>query len=410
MDVLNIEESLIKSVDYSNVNQCSIIQVTLKKIPSLCPHCKLSSIKTNGTQTVRIKHPFLMDRSCTVYLKKYRYICHSCNTTFMSSQFLANQNKSISRFTELQVMELTKDEHLTFSIIAKKLDISVTSAIKIFQNNVSIPMRKLPRILCIDEIYLGKGSKRKYAVVLLDFETNKVIDFINGRRKEDCLRALSQYSRDDRYQVEYLSTDMYQGFIQTAKTMFPKARICIDSFHVISLILKEFDRILKEIMNSFDRDSKEYYLLKNQRFLLLKNESNIKWQQSHYNKKLKYYVSNYRLKELLFNIDSRIKKAYDLKEDYIAFNRIQNVSPNTFDKLINDYKNSGLPPFKSVSRTLEKHYHYILNSFTRINGRRISNGPIESRNSTIKLLIRNASGYRNFDHLRNRVIYVSNNK
>ena len=258
------------------MNQRSIIQVSLKKVPSLCPHCNASSIKTNGTQTIRISHPFLADRGCTVYLRKYRYICHPCGVTFMTSQFLASHRKSISRFTELQVMELAKDEHLTFSIIANKLDISVTSAITIFQNNVSIPKKKLPRALCIDEIYLGKGSKRKYAVVLLDFETNQVIDFIYGRRKEDCLRALNQYTREERYQVEYLSTDMYQGFIQTSKTMFPKAKICIDSFHIISLILKEFDKLLKEIMNSFDRDSKEYYLLKNQRFLLMKNDSNVK--------------------------------------------------------------------------------------------------------------------------------------
>ena len=51
-----------------------------------------------------------------------------------------------------------------------------------------------------------------------------------------------------------------------------------------------------------------------------------------------------------------------------------------------------------------------MNSFTRVEGRRISNGPIESRNNTIKLIIRNAAGYRNFENLKSRVIYVLNNK
>ncbi|QIK58300.1 transposase [Erysipelothrix sp. HDW6A] len=40
----------------------------------------------------------------------------------------------------------------------------------------------------------------------------------------------------------------------------------------------------------------------------------------------------------------------------------------------------------------------------------MSNGPIESRNKTIKLLIYNAAGYRNFDHLRRRIIYCINQK
>lgn len=375
-----------------------------------CPHCDTSSIKTNGTQTICIKHPLLVDRSCTVYLKKYRYVCVPCGKTFMTSDYLSSHRKSISRLTELEVMKSAKNEHLTFSHIASQLDISVTTAINIFHSHVQTPKKQLPKTLCIDEIYLGRGSKRKYAVVLMDFETNQIIDFIYGRKKEDCLRALGKYSRDERCQVEYLSTDMYQGFIQTAITMFPKAKICVDSFHVISAILKEYDKMIKGIMNEFDRNSNEYYLLKSHRYLLLKNDSNVKWFESKYNHKLRYHVTNHRLRELMFELDIRIKKAYDLKERYISFNRSKHANPKAFNQIITDYKNSGIGEFKRASRTLEKHYDYILNSFTRVNGRRVSNGPIESRNSTIKLLIRNASGYRNFENLRNRVIYVANNK
>ena len=52
----------------------------------------------------------------------------------------------------------------------------------------------------------------------------------------------------------------------------------------------------------------------------------------------------------------------------------------------------------------------IINSFTWIEGRRISNGLMESRNNIIKLLIRNAAGYRNFEHLRLRIMYCINQK
>lgn len=79
---------------------------------------------------------------------------------------------------------------------------------------------------------------------------------------------------------------MYQGFIQLSKTTFPTAKICVDSFHVISLILNEFDRFFRTIMNQFGRDTNEYYLLKIQRHLLMRNESSIEWYQTHYDRKL----------------------------------------------------------------------------------------------------------------------------
>lgn len=44
-------------------------------------------------------------------------------------------------------------------------------------------------------------------------------------------------------------------------------------------------------------------------------------------------------------------------------------------------------------------------SFIWFGNRRIANGPIESRNNIIKLIIHNAAGYNNFDHLRLLLLY-----
>lgn len=72
--------------------------------------------------------------------------------------------------------------------------------------------------------------------------------------------------------------------------IFPKAKICIDSFHVISLIISKFEEYIRAMMRRFERDSKEYYLLKEKRFILLKNEDNIEWNKTSYSKKLKYHI------------------------------------------------------------------------------------------------------------------------
>ena len=158
--------------------------------------------------------------------------------------------------------------------------------------------------------------------------------------------------------------------------------------------------------------SLEYYLLKKKRYLLLKNSSSVDWHEHEYNHKLGYYVYLLRYRELLFNIDPLIKELYLLKEDYIQFNRLKDTRRihDEFELLISRFLFFPDKDISKVGRTLIKWKQEIINSFSWFHGRRISNGPIESRNNIIKLLIRNAAGYRNFEHLRRRIIYCINYK
>ena len=70
--------------------------------------------------------------------------------------------------------------------------------------------------------------------------------------------------------------------------------------------------------------------------------------------------------------------------------------------------------FKDIADTLDYHFESIINSFivmerycesgTHLS--RLSNGPMESLNRIAKDLKRNARGFRNFEHLRNRFLFA----
>ena len=75
-----------------------------------------------------------------------------------------------------------------------------------------------------------------------------------------------------------------------------------------------------KIMNQFEKDSIEYYLLKNKRDLLLKNAYRVDWSYRSHNRKLGYSVSNFKLRELLLEINPLLKELYEIKEDYIQLN------------------------------------------------------------------------------------------
>lgn len=46
---------------------------------------------------------------------------------------------------------------MTFSMVAESCDVSVTTAMRVFDEYVGIPYKLFPSTLCIDEVYIPKS-------------------------------------------------------------------------------------------------------------------------------------------------------------------------------------------------------------------------------------------------------------
>lgn len=77
------------------------------------------------------------------------------------------------------------------------------------------------------------------------------------------------------------------------------------------------------------------------------------------------------------------------------------------ETVIAEYKLSDIKYMRNVAMTLENWKEEIINSFHIYDGRKLSNGPIKGRNRIVKIILRLANGYTNFNRFRNRVLYVS---
>ena len=110
------------------------------------------------------------------------------------------------------------------------------------------------------------------------------------------------------------------------------------------------------------------------------------------------------------NCDCELEIAYALKEAYNDINKRCNSETIevALNRFIEDMIIFNIEEFNSVVSTFKNWKQEIINSFDIIDHRRISNGPIESVNSRIKLIKRNANGYRNFIRFRKRVLYSLN--
>ena len=196
---------------------------------------------------------------------------------------------------------------------------------------------------------------------------------------------------------------------------FPKAMICVDSFHVIQMINNAFDKVRVRIMNTYERNTEEYRLLKKYHWLLKKSADKIEYDEildlhHYYSIVGARHINQEALISRLLLISPELELAYELKTDYAAINATSNFQNAEYriDKFLEDMKIYGIPEFYSTRRTMKRWKTEIINSFQKYNGRRISSGPIESMNSRIKKLKRNGNGYKSFERFRTRCLYTLN--
>lgn len=164
--------------------------------------------------------------------------------------------------------------------------------------------------------------------------------------------------------------------------------------------------------------SDEVYLLQKYRWLILSNQSNIRYHtdlrmDSHFHR----MMNTFDYEDALFRIDSNLKEFRDLKEKYVVFNARNAGNPQAarreLPELAQEYQKSRHEIFRDFASLLEKFEDPIVNSFIMVekigNGQiydsRLSNGPIESINRKAKDLKRLGRGFRNFEHFRNRFLY-----
>lgn len=133
----------------------------------------------------------------------------------------------------------------------------------------------------------------------------------------------------------------------------------------------------------------------------MKNYNDIPFNKARYNKKLKRYIDYHQLLEIILSIDKELTEAYNLKEQYIAFNHYA-TSKKCREWL------SKIIGFISLSGTLINWLDEICASFDLADGRRISNIQVERINFRIDQILSNACGYQNFARMRNRLMYSLN--
>lgn len=248
--------------------------------------------------------------------------------------------------------------------------------------------------LSIDESCLSSGE-------VYTFLTNKdghggpgsLVAVIRGTKAETVIAVLEMISRHKRLLVREITLDLSSSMMLIARTVFPKARITNDRFHVQKLYYDAIDDLrvslrwmARDLENEEMRRCREQgikyvpfryangdtrkQLLARAKYILTKHES--KWTKAQ----------RWRA-DIIFEFYPELKKAYELAMQLTdIFNNkcIKDMARTKLARWFNEVEKLAGNAFQTVIDTFINHYDTILNFFVN----RQTNAGAESFNAKVK--------------------------
>lgn len=358
------------------------ISVHTKVSPQRCHCCGELTSSVHCYRTQKIKDLPMRCKNVTIILKKRRYICKNCNKTFFEKySFLPKYHRATNRMYLAIIQAFYSNSSL--KNIAAFFNCSITTVQRML-NILSTPIKNsLPIALGIDE-FKGNTNKEKYQCILTDLNTGEIFDILPTRNKSYLISYFKRFS--NRNNVQFLVMDMTNNY-KSLSFLFPNAKIITDRYHYVRQVYWALDNVRKRVQKSFYRDKRIYF--KHSKKLLFADYD-------------KLSDENKQALIIMLRQSEQLYTAWQLKEDFKYF-RKANTKQDAERELrswILEAEESGLSEFKAAITAFHNWSKYIINSVVY----KYSNGITEGFNNKIKVLKRNAYGFRNFDNFRKRII------
>ena len=387
-EVLGLQGVIITKVE-SNEKEL-IIYAELERKKHKCIRCGTATDTIHDYRKQIIKDIPAFGKLVSIVLRKRRYRCPHCGKRFFeNNSFLPKYHRMTNRLSAFVINKLTDER--SFTSVSKEVNLSVTTVIRIF-DKVSYPKAKLPSVLSIDE-FKGNTWGEKYQCILTDPVNKRVLDILPERYDGYISNYFKQFSKSERDKVEYFVSDMWKTYSKASDTWFVNATQIVDKYHWIRQAIWAFERIRKEEQKKLEPKLRKYF--KRSRSLLIKRYDGLKDEEKQQINVMLYYSVN-------------ISRAHWYKEAFLKIldSKDPEKAKSALIEWIQNAECCGLEPFEKCSKTMQNWYTGIINSLSSP----ITNGFTEGCNNKIKVLKRNAYGYKNFKRFRNRILHIFSHK
>lgn len=383
-ELVGLQDVIVNKVEQ---NEKEIyIYIELERKEHLCPCCNHTTERIHDYRIQKISDIPMLGKKLYLILRKRRYVCPHCGKRFYEKNtFLPKYHRITNRMT-IWIINQLKSSY-SFKTVSEICGLSIYTIMRRF-DLLSFKNKQLPRVLSIDE-FKGNTGSQKYQVILTNPETHKVIDILPKRTKYYLSTYFRQYSKAEREKVEYFVCDMYKPYKEICEAYFKNAELVTDKYHWVRQSIWALENVRKRIQKQLGKGKRIYF--KHSRSLLTQP----------YNK-----LTDEEKQELfvMLDISADLSTAYFLKEQiYDVLNaKDKETAGKELNIWIRDAKESELTEFKSAITAYTNWKEPIIASC----GLNITNGFTEGCNNKIKVLKRNAYGYRNFERFRKRILFM----
>lgn len=238
--------------------------------------------------------------------------------------------------------------------------------------------------ISVDEVSYRKYHR--YLTNVIDVDKKLVIWNAKGRKAEILDQYYESIGKDKCEQIQSVAMDGARTYISSSKRYAINALIVYDKFHLSQKLNQAVDSVRKlELQKARENKDRELVELMNcrQRFILLKNKSNLTEKQANY-------------LQALCEINEPIYQAMLLKESFLqiySYQKPEDVQVH-LEGWIKEAASSSLQVFQALAQSFTDKMQYITNWFKI----KVSSAISEGFNNKIKRLKRMAYGYKDIDY------------
>ena len=365
-----------------------------------CPHCQGQMAKYDFQKESKIPYLECAGYKILIRLRKRRFRCQDCGKMAVAETSLVKKNHQITTIVKQKIAQKLI-EKVSMTAIAESLAVSTSTVIrKLKEFKFKTDLSYLPTHMSWDEYGFKKG---KMSFITQDFDSRRILAILDGRTQVTIRNHFLRYSRQVRSRVKIITMDMFSPYYDIARKLFPSAKIILDRFHIVQHLSRAMSRVRVHIMNQLDRKSHEYKAIKRY-WKLIQQDSRKLSHKRFYRPTFRMHLTNREILEKLLSYSQELREHYELYQ--LLLFHFQERQAEHFFGLIEERIACINPIFQTVFKTFLKDKDKIINALELP----YSNAKLEATNNLIKVIKRNAFGFRNFDNFKTRILIALNIK
>jgi transposase len=366
-----------QNIHHEDASSAMIFMSPDMRYQPLCHECGSAAATVHSKSHIRLIRDLNMAKAQVLLQVGYRKIwCSHCNGVRVEQLSFADAGRRVTNRLAAYIHDLCK--MLTVKDVAEHLHLDPKTVKDIDKSYLEQTFGRDNfdnlRVLMVDEIAIHKGHR--YMTVVADFFSGRVIWMGHDRRKQTLDAFFKNLSKDQKRAIEAVAMDMWEPYINRVKHHCPQANIVFDFFHVVQGFSRVIDHVRRSEFIKAKGQSRE--VLKDSRYLLLKNKENLTDQQAS------------RLTQLL-ELNSTLNSVYILKDQLklLYYYSDRERVKQTLDDWCAMADQIDHPSVRAFARQLSYFEYGILNHADYP----IGTSALEGINNKIKVIKRKAYGF-----------------